>query len=248
MRFKPNNCIRSFHRHKSNWWTLSVEIVEGTPERLIQLLTKAWGTVSALISVIGMASDHHVNWSIQVSRCVNPLEGGSGPTMSMCSMSNCASGVAKVDNGVTVCRWILKYWHLMHVLAHCQTSLLIPGQTYLVVIRLCVARMLGCKIEWRWLKTLCWNWTGTTGLRVPLHVSQVSQVPETGREVPLRSKEFEVDRSLDSSGSSRWAIANCSKSITGEEFWETACTHNRASAAWLLLPWMWHMSDVNWDM
>ena len=89
---------------------------------------------------------------------------------------------------------------------------------------------------------------GTTGLRVPVDVLQVSKFLETGREMSLRSKEFEINRSLHSSGLSRWAIANCSKSITGEEFWETVCTRDRASAARLLLPWMWLISDVNWDM
>ena len=47
---------------------LSVEIVEGTPNRPIQLPTKALATVSAVMSVIGMASGHRVNRSTQVSR------------------------------------------------------------------------------------------------------------------------------------------------------------------------------------
>ena len=205
MRFKPNNCIGSFHRNESNWRPLSVEIVEWTPKCAIQLLTKAWATVFALISVIRMTSGYHVNWAIQVSRYVNPLEGESGPTMSMCTISNRASGVAKVDKGVTIYRSIFECWYLMHVLAHRRTSLLIPGQTYLhcvVPVRLCVAQMLRCKSEWRWSKILHWNRTGTTGLRVPVDVSQARKVPETGREMGMRPKEFEVDRSLDSSGSS----------------------------------------------
>ena len=56
IRFGPNNCTSSFHRHESNWRPLSVEIVEGTPNRAIQLLTKDRATVSAMILAIGMAS------------------------------------------------------------------------------------------------------------------------------------------------------------------------------------------------
>ena len=104
MRFETNNLISSFHRHKINWRLLSVEIVEGTPKRAIQLPTKAQATVSAVISVIRMASGYHVNRSIQVSIYLNSLERGSGPTMSMCTISNRASGVAKVDKGIMVCR------------------------------------------------------------------------------------------------------------------------------------------------
>ena len=103
-RFESNSRISSFHRHESNRRPLSVEMVEGTPKRDIQLLTKARATVSAVISVIGMALGHHVNRSMQVSMYLNSLEGGSGPTMSICIMSNRASEVAKVDMGVTVCR------------------------------------------------------------------------------------------------------------------------------------------------
>ena len=63
-----------------------------------------------------------------------------------------------------------------------------------------VAWMLECKSEWRRSKIVCQNWTSTTGLRVPVDVKQVSRVPETGREMFLRSQEFGVVRSSDSSG------------------------------------------------
>ena len=48
---------------------------------------------------------------------MNPWEDGSGPTISMCTISNRASGVAKVDMGITICLWIFDFWQLMHVLA-----------------------------------------------------------------------------------------------------------------------------------
>ena len=73
MRFKPNICISSFQGYESNWRPLSVEKVEGTPKRAIQQLTKAQAIVSAVISVIGMASGHYVNRSTQVSIYLNSL-------------------------------------------------------------------------------------------------------------------------------------------------------------------------------
>ena len=83
---------------------------------------------------------------------------------------------------------------------------------------------------------------------VSVDLSHGSKIPETWREISLRSKKFEVDCNLDNSGLSLWVITNCSKSITKEKFWETACTHDRALATGLLLPWMWRISEVNWDM
>ena len=82
-------------------------------------------------------------------------------------------------------------------------SLFIPHHTYLVVMRLCVSRMLGCDSVGRWSKIVHWNWTGTTGLSLTVDVSQVNRVPETGREMSLRLKEFGVAHNLDSSRSSR---------------------------------------------
>ena len=48
-------------------------------------------TVSAVMLGMGIASGQRVNWSIQVRRYMKPLEGGRGPTMSMCTLSKCAS-------------------------------------------------------------------------------------------------------------------------------------------------------------
>ena len=69
----------------------SVVRVEGEPK---QPLTNASATVSAVMFVIGMASGQRVKLSTQVRRYVKPPEGGSGPTISMCTMSKRASGVA----------------------------------------------------------------------------------------------------------------------------------------------------------
>ena len=77
MCFEPNNRISSFHRHESNRPPLSVKMIEGTPIRAIRLLMKAGVTVSAMISVMWMASSHRLNQSMQVSIYLNPLDGGS---------------------------------------------------------------------------------------------------------------------------------------------------------------------------
>ena len=60
----------------------------GTPKREIQLFTNISTTVSAFIFRIGNASGHRVFLSIIVSRYVYPREGGSGPTISMWTVSN----------------------------------------------------------------------------------------------------------------------------------------------------------------
>ena len=135
--------------------------------------------------------------------------------MSICTLSNRALGVTKVDRGVAVCRWIFDCWHLTQVLVYSRTSLLIPGQTYLDVTRCCVARIPGCEREWSCSKTLRQNLAGTTGRRVPVDASHDSMVEEPGREMSLRSNEVAVDRRSANSGSSRLAIAICSKSIAG---------------------------------
>ena len=150
MHFEPNNCNSSFHRHESNWRPLTVEFVEGMPKHPVPPLTKAQATISAVISIITLAWDHRMNQSIQMSKY--------GHHIKLCIRSG--KGRQRCD----CIRSIFERWHLMHVLAYCRTSLSIPGQTYLVVIRLCVARMLGCKSKWRWWKILPCNWTGNTGL------------------------------------------------------------------------------------
>ena len=58
--------------------------------------------VSAETSGRGNASGHLVYLSTQVSRYVVFCEGGSGPTMSMCTCLKRASGVWKVPRGLLI--------------------------------------------------------------------------------------------------------------------------------------------------
>ena len=74
---------------------------------------------------------------------MKPCEGGRGPTMSGWITSNCASGVPKVDSGVTVFRCTLERWHCRQDCIHLRTSDLMLGQTYRAVMRGCVAHMPG---------------------------------------------------------------------------------------------------------
>ena len=78
-------------------------ILEGTPNREIHPLMKALATVSAVISVRGIASGERENRSIHVRRYVNPLDSGSGLTMSMWMISNRVSGVGNDKSGAVVC-------------------------------------------------------------------------------------------------------------------------------------------------
>ena len=50
---------------------------EGTPKREIQPLIKALATVAAVLSAIGIASGHQVNWSTTVSKCIHLKVGGA---------------------------------------------------------------------------------------------------------------------------------------------------------------------------
>ena len=72
----------------------SVEMVEGVPEQAIQPEMMAQVMVSAVISGSGMASGQCVNWSMQASRYVYPLECGRGPTRSMWMWSKRMLGLA----------------------------------------------------------------------------------------------------------------------------------------------------------
>ena len=60
----------------------SVVIVDDTPNLAIQPLRKTWATVSAVISLIEIALGH-AKRSMQVRMYTYPLEGGSGPMISM---------------------------------------------------------------------------------------------------------------------------------------------------------------------
>ena len=71
---------------------------------------KAWATVSAVMSKIGMASGHLVNQLIQVSKWTYPLEGGGGPTMLMCILVNLTLGVLNISSSAVVwCRILRRF-------------------------------------------------------------------------------------------------------------------------------------------
>ena len=76
------------------------------------------------------------------------ISNGNGPTISRWIWSNRASSVAKVENGVTVCRCNFKLWHCRHVRAHLLTSEFMLGHTNCAVTRCYVARIPGCESEW----------------------------------------------------------------------------------------------------
>ena len=146
--------------------------VEGEPKRAIQPLTNASATVSAVMFVMGMASGQRVKRSTQVRRYLKPREGGSGPTISTCTMSKRASGVENVARGVTVCLWILDLWHCRHDCAHLRTSDLMFGQIYRLVMRHSVAPTPGWEREWRLSNTARLYRAGTTGRGTPVERSQ----------------------------------------------------------------------------
>ena len=110
-RVEPRSCISFRQSADSNCRPRSVVTVDGTPNHEIHPLTNALATTSAVIAEIGMASVQRVNLSTHVKRYEQPSKGGSGPTMSMWIKWNLASGVEKVDSGVTVWHWTLQSWH-----------------------------------------------------------------------------------------------------------------------------------------
>jgi hypothetical protein len=82
--------------------------VWGQPKRDIQPDKKARATVSAVISGMGMASDHLVKRSTAVKQYVKPDEVGRGPMRSMWMCRKRPVGGVKLDGGVTVWRETLE--------------------------------------------------------------------------------------------------------------------------------------------
>ena len=78
----------------------------GTPNRTTHLGTNALATASAVMTAIGNAYEQNVKRSTHVIKYVKPFDGGNDPTISRWIRSNRASGVAKVENAVTVCRCV----------------------------------------------------------------------------------------------------------------------------------------------
>ena len=77
---------------------------------------------------------------VHTCQYVKPLDGGNGPTMSRWTLSTRASGVAKVENGVTMCRCIFDLSHCRHVNAHFLMSKFMLGHTNRLVTRRCAVR------------------------------------------------------------------------------------------------------------
>ena len=68
----------------SNCAQRSVATVDGASNEEIQCVTKVRAMVSACISGMGIAVGQRVKRSITVNRYRKPLDGGNGPTMSIC--------------------------------------------------------------------------------------------------------------------------------------------------------------------
>ncbi|KRZ75625.1 hypothetical protein T10_8910 [Trichinella papuae] len=148
MCWQPNILLSVIHVCELNCRPLSVVIRLGTPKRAIQLFRKVRATVVAVMSWIGQASGHLVNLSMAVRRYLKPSDCGSGPTMSRWTCSKRCAGRRNSASGERVCRCILARWQLVHARVHRTTSPLMPGHTYLAVIRRLVARVPGCDKPW----------------------------------------------------------------------------------------------------
>ena len=98
--------------------------------------------VDAVMSGIGMASNHLVLRSIMVNRYENPLSGGKGPTMSMCKVSK-RDPVGNGIKGGFKCLVTLFLWHSAHSSHHFLMSFVIEYQTTLLRMRFNVALMPG---------------------------------------------------------------------------------------------------------
>ena len=102
----PHEAISWVQIAEENWLPLSVVIEEGTPNDATQPYANASLTVSADMSLMGMATGHRVNLSTAVRRCLKPLEAGK-VTMSMFTCSKRRVGTANSPIAGTVCRPIL---------------------------------------------------------------------------------------------------------------------------------------------
>jgi hypothetical protein len=73
---------RDFQREEVNCGPRSEVIMAGTPKWDIHEVRRAWAQSAAVVEESGTTSGHLVVRSMMVNRCVNPWEGGSGPTRS----------------------------------------------------------------------------------------------------------------------------------------------------------------------
>lgn len=140
----PISFVMASNIADSNCAPLSVVISLGTPNHVIHVLKNAFVTVSAEMSVIGVAFGHLVVLSIIVKQYLSPLEFGNGPTMSMCTCRNLSSGTGICSGVLWLCLWIFAFRHGKHVLAQLAISFCIPTQTNLCAIAFLVVLPLGC--------------------------------------------------------------------------------------------------------
>ena len=136
MRFRtiPKWLHKPFHNFDSNWAPLSVVIVAGVPNGAIYPLKKASATISALISISGMASGQRVKRSTQVSRYLKPSAYSRGPTISICMWSNLSVASSNLPKTGLLCRDILAVWQPLQERHHLAISVFISCQTNLVLI------------------------------------------------------------------------------------------------------------------
>ena len=122
-------------------------MTKGTPNQATHPATNMLATVSTVIFAIRIAPGQCVKRSTHVSRYVKPFEGGNSPTISKWIWLNQVSGVAKVENGVTVCHCIFDLWHYRHVRVHFLTSKFMLGHMNRAVTKRCTARTPGSASE-----------------------------------------------------------------------------------------------------
>ena len=121
---QPNNSIKECQNLDSNCHPRSLVNADSTPNLEIYRLIKAWATLSAVTTGIGITSSYLVKWSIQVRRYTHPLEGDNSPTMSMWMLLNLVSSVLKLANLQLCVTVFLDFWHCKQHFAHFLISLL----------------------------------------------------------------------------------------------------------------------------
>ena len=188
---------------------------------------------SAEMSFRGIASGHRVKRSIHVSH---------GPTRSIWSWLNRASGVLNVPSGARICLCTFDFWQER---VQAVISRLIFGQKNLAEIRFTVAlgpvRAKGCRVS---KTTLRWV-IGTKGRGASIEVSQMICVSAvgTGKYVNLQVANSGDNRSKVCRRG--WSKTICRKSISEEENRELMGRQDKASAAAFCSPEICRISLVN---
>ncbi|KFD60299.1 hypothetical protein M514_27518, partial [Trichuris suis] len=149
----------------------SEEMRTGTPKRETQWEMKARPQERVDLSEIGMASGHLVNLSTIV-RCVLPLDGGSGPTISTWTWSKRRSGGSKFCSGALMWRWILEVWQGTQDLAQILTCLRKPCHMNLAAMSFCVVRIESWARPWTISKMRRPQAAGIMGRGCPVETSQ----------------------------------------------------------------------------